>query len=404
MAIRESDGGLRIIVLGYVVRGPLGGMVWSDLQYLMGLADLGHDVYFLEDSDDYPSCYQPEKFITDADPSYGLSFATRVFREIGFGERWAYFDAHTATWHGPCSERVAELCSTADVVLNLAGVNPLRSWTMEVPIRVLVDQDPTFMQIRHLTEPARQELGSAHNRWVTFGANVGRPDCGVPDDGFAWKATRPPVYLGGIDVTPGPVDGLFTTVMQWESYPAREFAGERFGMKAESFESYKELPAHVGALFELALGGSSAPREQLRACGWLVRDPSDISRDPWTYESYIRSSKAEFGIAKHGYVISHSGWFSERSVAYVAMGRPVVVQDTGFSQWLTTEYGVLPFSTLEEAAESVRSVNRDYKKHAASAREIAHEYFDSGTVLSSLIDDIMTEPEPPRVSAIERHL
>ena len=124
---------LRIIVLGYIVRGPLGGMVWSNLQFLMGLARLGHDVYFVEDSDDYPSCYDPLRNITDIDPSYGLMFAKRVFKRIGMGESWAYYDAHTSRWFGPCSDKIIDICATTDLLINLCGINPLRSWFMKIP-------------------------------------------------------------------------------------------------------------------------------------------------------------------------------------------------------------------------------------------------------------------------------
>src|SRR5881409_1930052 len=141
MLARPSSliGSLRIVVLGYFVRGPLGGMVWSNLHYVMGLSRLGHDVYFIEDSDDYPSCYDPARDVFQTDPTYGLQFAARAFRSIGLADRWAYYDAHTARWHGPCGDRVLEICETADLLLNLAGANPLRDWLMQIPVRAFVD-------------------------------------------------------------------------------------------------------------------------------------------------------------------------------------------------------------------------------------------------------------------------
>src|SRR5437867_2674268 len=130
---------MRIIVLGYIVRGPLGGMTWHHLQYVMGLVRLGHDAYFVEDSSDFPACYDPARNVTDADPAYGLKFAARAFTEVGLGNRWAYYDAHTARWLGPCADRILEVCASADLLLDLSPMDPLRPWLLEIPARALVD-------------------------------------------------------------------------------------------------------------------------------------------------------------------------------------------------------------------------------------------------------------------------
>ena len=135
---------LRIIVLGYIVRGPLGGLAWHHLQYVLGLVELGHDVIFVEDSDDYPACYDPARNVVDTDPSYGLDFTARTFERVGLGQRWAYYDAHTTRWLGPCAGQVLSLCASADLLLNLSGVNPLRPWLLQIPARALVDTDPVF--------------------------------------------------------------------------------------------------------------------------------------------------------------------------------------------------------------------------------------------------------------------
>jgi hypothetical protein len=385
---RASDR-LRIVVLGYVIRGPLGGMVWSNLQFLMGLADLGHDVHFVEDSDDYPACYDPQRHVTDTDPSYGLRFAAAVFARIGFGQRWAYFDAHTSRWHGPAAEGILATCACADLVLNLCGVNPLRAWLRDVPVRVFVDEDPAFTQIRHLTDPAARQRAAAHTAFFTFAENFGQPQCTVPDDGFPWKPCRQPLVPGFIVPSPGHAGGRYTTVMQWESYAGSAYAGMRFGMKAESFAPYLDLPARVGHVFELAIGGTSAPRTRLAAKGWRVIDPLAPTRDPWTYQDYIAASKAEFSVAKHGYVVSRSGWFSERSVAYLAAARPVIIQDTGFTAWLHADAGVLPFTNPDEAVAAIADVNARYAAHCRAARAAAEEYFDARKVLPPLIERAM---------------
>jgi hypothetical protein len=379
--------GLRIVVLGYLVRGPLGGLAWHHLQYVLGLARLGHTVTFAEDSDDYPSCYDPDRGVVDADPAYGLRFAAETFGRVELGGRWAYHDAHTARWLGPCAERIGDIFASADLLLNLSGVNPLRPWALEVPARVLVDTDPAFTQVRHLTDPAARSLAEAHTAFFSFGENIARRGRSeVPVDGFAWQPTRQPVVLEAWPMTPGPATGLFTTVMQWDSYPARTYRGRRYGMKADSFGPYLDLPARAGAVFELALGSASAPRDLLREKGWQLRDPLAVTRDPWTYQRYLTGSKAEFGVAKHGYVASRSGWFSERSACYLASGRPVLVQDTGFTDWLPSGAGVLAFGTPEEAAAGVEEVGRRYDFHCRAARNLAEEFFDARKVLPSLLE------------------
>jgi hypothetical protein len=381
----EHADRLRILVLGYIVRGPLGGLAWHHLQYVMGLAELGHEVYFVEDSDDYPACYDPAKDAMTTDPSYGLRFAARTFERVGLGDCWAYYDAHTVRWFGPCADTIFDLCTGAEILLNLSGVNPLRPWLLEIPVRVFVDTDPVFTQVRHLTEPGSRQAARQHTAFVSFGENIGQPKATVPHDGFSWQATRQPVVLEAWPVTPGPVHGKFTTVMQWDSYATRAYNGRLYGMKSVSFGPYLDLPGKAGPVFELAIGSPTAPRSLLRRQGWGVRNSLRPTRDPWTYQHFIQQSKAEFSVAKSGYVVSYSGWFSERSAAYLASGRPVLVQDTGFSEWLETGAGVMPFTTPEEALAGLEEINRRYEFHCRAARAMAAEYFDARKVLSRLI-------------------
>lgn len=390
---------LRIIVLGYIVRGPLGGMAWHPLQYVMGLACLGHDVYFVEDSDDYPSCYDPARGITDTDPTYGLQFAKHTFEKVGLGYAWAYYDAHTSRWLGPCADRILDICATADLLVNLDGINPLRPWFMKIPARAVVEGDSVFTQIRHLTDPAARNLAKQHTAFLSCAENIGLTQSSIPNDGLPWQATRQPIVLDTWPATPGPAQGKFTTVMQWESYPAREYKGVRYGMKSDSFESYMELPERVGRILDLAVSGASTPRALLESKGWVVREPP--TQNPWTYQRYIQHSKAEFSVAKHGFVISRSGLFSERSACYLASGRPVVIQETGFSDWLPTGAGVIPFSTLEEAIAGIEEINSRYEFHCQAARAIAEEYFDARKVLPRLIECAMNPAPTPAADSIE---
>jgi hypothetical protein len=178
----------------------------------------------------------------------------------------------------------------------------------------------------------------------------------------------------------------FTTILNWESYPAREYEGRRYGMKAHSFLPYMDLPAKTTQPLEMAVGSNSAPLEELSQNGWMIRNPLPITRDLWTYQRYIQCSLAEFTVAKQGYVVSNSGWFSDRSAAYLASGRPVLTEETGFSEWLPTGEGLLSFSSPEEALDGIEAICSRPDFHGKVAREIAAAYFDSDRVLAELLD------------------
>jgi hypothetical protein len=377
---------LRIIVLGYIVRGPLGGMVMSNLQYILGMAKLGHDVYFVEDSGEYESCYSPNIQQMTSDPAYGLRFAQACFDWIGLPNRWAYYDWHTRRWHGPAADHIVGVCRSADVVLNLCGVNPLRDWLLEAPCRILVDEDPVFTHVRHLRDEAARAEARKHTAFFSFGANIEAGLSSVPDDGFPWRATRPPIALDNWPALPPKNGGRFTTVMQWGSYMCARWEGRTFGMKREIFPPYADLPRHVVPDLEMAIGGlPEQMRQEMQDSGWTVIDPEQLSRTPQAYQQYIQGSRGEFSIAKHGYVVSNSGWFSERSACYLASGRPVIVQDTGFTSWLPEGSGLATFSTPQQAAQALNCIDADYERHCSAARELADAYFESGKVLASLL-------------------
>jgi hypothetical protein len=177
--------------------------------------------------------------------------------------------------------------------------------------------------------------------------------------------------------------------MLWSSYALRTFGDRRFGMKADSFAPYLDLPGRLPARFELAVGSPDAPRDLLRAHGWDIVDPRIPSCDVATYEAYIAASKAEFTVAKHGYVISHSGWFSERTAAFLATGRPALVQDTGFTEWLAADAGIVAFDCLDAAIAGAEDIERRYELHCRRARDMAEAYFDARPILSTLIDEAM---------------
>ena len=406
----RGTSSLRIVVMGYVVRGPLAGPTWHHLQYVRGLVELGHEVWYLEDSEDYAACYDPAQQIVTADPSYGLAYAQRVFDRMGpgLGQRWAYFDAMQNTWHGPAGANMPAICRDADLLLNVSGVNSLRPWVAQIPHRVLIDTDPVFMQVDILNDTPRRRFAEAHTAFFTYGESFGLPGCTMPDDGLPWRPTRQPVVLSAWVPTPGPADGRYTTVLLWDSYDVREWQGHCWGMKSVEMERVLDMPARCGHRFEMALGGPTAPHNRLAALGWHTADPLAITCDPWDYQAYLQQSKAEFSVAKHGYVASGSGWFSERSASYMALGRPVVVQETGFSRHLPTGEGVLSFTTLDEAVAAVAEVDANYARHVDAARAVIESHFDACQVLARLVEQacepqLATKPAPTLANPAQRN-
>ena len=380
---------MRILVLGYVIKSPLGGLVWSHLQYMIGLKRLGHQVLFLEDSDDFPACYNPDTFLVDTDPSYGLRFIAQVFDAYDLKDQWAYYDAHSGHWYGQGRQAVLAFCAGADLVLNLGAVTPLRDWWLGIPVRVLVDTDPAFTQVRHLTEPATHHVARQHTHFFSFAENINTPGCTVPPDGFPWQPTRQPFVAEAWKPSPPQPAGDWTTVMQWNSYQVRTYNGQVFGMKSESFKDFEDLPRRLpGERFELVVDGSAELIAHLEGLGWRTRSSVKVTRTPWTYQQYIGQSKGEWSVAKHGYVASNSGWFSERSLSYLATGRPVLVQDTGFTRLFETGKGLFAFTTPEEALEGMREIDRDYLFHCRTARAFVEMHFEATRVLRELLNRI----------------
>lgn len=379
---------MKIVVLGYIVRGPLGGLAWHHFQYVLGLKSMGLEVLFLEDSDDYPSCYNPETFEVGTDPSYGLKFISDFFNKYDIKDNWSYFDAHANRWYGQDDKKVKQFCNNADVVLNISGVNPLRPWCNTIPVRVLIDTDPVFTQIKHLANKNAMRDAKAHTHFATFAENYGKKTCTIPDDGLPWKPTRQPVFLNAWKKREAESSAKWTTVMQWDSYKAQSYDGVTYKMKSASFETFISLPELTSETLELALGSPNAPKEELLKSGWHIDNPLKITKTPFTFQQYISQSKGEWSVAKHGYVVTRSGWFSERSLNYLASYKPVVVQDTGFSDYLLCGAGILPFSTAEQAAEQLDKASKDYNIHCKQARKIVEEHFASEKVLSRLIKSL----------------
>lgn len=373
---------LKILCCGHLVRYPLGGHCWHHLQYLIGLKRLGHDVVFMEHFGWENSCYDPDSDQMVADPAYGVRFMEPLFAQHGLNEKWCYL-AEDGRAHGMSHEALRDFCTECDLCINLSNIN----WTDEIAMcrrRVLVDTDPVFTQIGAV---GMSESFSHYDALFTYGHNVHKPGCPMPTAGMRWIGTRQPVVLDLWPVEQGNPDAPFTTVANWSAYGAHTHEGQVYGQKDREFEQFIDLPTRSGCRLSLALSAEPGIRRRLEAEGWSVLNSLDVTRSSSDYQQFIRQSKGEWCVAKHGYVVSRCGWFSDRSAGYLASARPVVLQDTCFTQWLPCGKGVIPFSTPDQAAAALRTVNEDYPAHCRAARELAKEYFDSSIVLTHLLEN-----------------
>jgi hypothetical protein len=235
-----------------------------------------------------------------------------------------------------------------------------------------------------------------HHTLFTYGANVNQPGCAMPTSGVRWLPTRQPVVLDMWPVVPAPAAAPFTTVMNWSTLPDTWHEGRVYGQKDREFEPFLTLPRESAEAMKIAVScepkfcDPQAVRQRLLAGGWRLADDIQVSRDPWTYQRFIQGSRAEFSVAKHGYVITRCGWFSERSANYLASGRPVLVQDTGFTDWLPAGSGVFAFQNRGEALAGIEAIKTRYDFHCREARAIAEEYFAAPKVLSQLLEQAVS--------------
>ena len=374
----------RVVVCGIAGQLPLAGVALHYLQYCLGLRDLGAEVFYLEDNRVWP--YHPWDNEPDQDASYTVPWLAELFGR--FELEWAYRDPH-GRYHGAGEAEARTRCADAGLLLNVSGGHEPGEHHRDAGVLAFVDTDPGFVQVTAANGDAHTRAWlEAHDVLFTFAERIGEPGCRVPGAGFEWLPTRQPVHLPFWAEVADEPGGVYTTVMNWRAYRSTEWEGEAWGQKDAEFPLVRDLPAATGAELELALGGDDAPREALAAEGWRLVDPREPTRDVWAFRDYIAASRGEVTVAKQAYVRSRGAWFSERSANYLAAGRPVVAQDTGWKAALGTNgAGLLAFSTEAEARAAVLAVEADPARHAAAARAIAAEHFDARAVLERLLSD-----------------
>jgi hypothetical protein len=389
---------LTIIVTGYAATYPVGGATWDYLQYVLGFKRLGHRVYYLEDTGRWTWDLAQNTFSDNASANvtYLATWLTALDPELA--HHWIFRDVHDQ-YYGMSRAQVARLCRDTDVFINYSGSCVLREEYMACRTKVYLDTDPLYNQagvIDYVQGTADDRTRWAvdymrqHDKFLSFGENLGKPHCTVPTLLFSWQPTRQPIVLDYWEKPHPAVRDVYTTVMAWQpDGGAITVNNVVYGGKHAEFAKVIALPRRISQAMELAMGGGDPPVELLRQHGWQVIDGYSVSSDPRKYRDYICASKAEFSVAKQAYVATHSGWFSCRSACYLAAGKPVVVQDTGFSECLPTGQGILAFSTADEALEAIARVNRDYQAHAAAASRLARECFDSQGVLQAFLHTVL---------------
>jgi len=373
-------------------RFPFGGHAWVYLNWLRGLSGLGHEVWYVEDDSVWP--YDPVQNTVSDDCSYALGHVAGCLERIGLGERWAFrlADREGACW-GLTPARLDELYSGCDALINLQGGTDLREPHMRAPLRVYVQSDATTSELRLAggDEHTRRAFAD-HDVMVTYGENYGAADCGVPTNGVRYRKTRQPVDLELWPAAYTPEARFFSTIGNYrQAGNDVEYQGDVYRWsKHHEWEKVIDLPRYTGQRFELALGlDDDRDRELLERHGWRLRQPLPMSLDVFgAYPEFIRESRAEFTVAKDQNVRLRSGWFSDRDACYLASGKPVVAQDTGFSNVLPTGRGLFAFSGQEEALQAIEAVNADYPAQCLAARRLAEDHFEARAVADRFIRSV----------------
>jgi hypothetical protein len=378
----------KIVVFGIMFWYPLAGMTYQFLHYLIGLRRLGYDPYYVEDSGRW--IFDPRLNSFSPDVTGNLAAVLPALQAHGFGERWAFRGNYPGgQCHGMTESQLLSLYREADAFLNVTGSQEIREEHLVCKRRLYVESDPFRSQVKVAQgDPVMTAMLEAHDTLFTFGENIGAPDCESPVERFQWLPTRQPVVLDLWNhpaAQPGPA---FNTITTWQNAGKDiEWRGQTYyWTKDREFEKFIDLPRQSGAAFELASTLEDPVRSKLAGHGWGCVDSLAVSSDLDGYRDFIQRARGEFTVSRDQYVRPRTGWFSDRSACYLAAGRPVITQDTGFGKILPTKKGLFAFHTVEEVLAAIDAITRDYTGHCRAAREIAHEFFAAEKVIGSLME------------------
>jgi hypothetical protein len=382
----------RIVVMGFMGSMPIAGVIWQHVHYIVGLQQLGHDVYYIEDSARLP--YNPETFEVSEDFGYAAKILNRLAREFDFKNRWSYCARYLKNnpTAGVSLKKIRQLYREADAILNICGTQEFNDDLLASDRILYVESDPGVEQIK-IDKAIRSTIDyiGRHHALFTFGENIGTKSFPVPLHGFKWLPTRQPVVTDLWKTNRSPARAaVFTSIANWSTSGQKDLVwrGRKYlWSKSREFLRFVAAPKKSGETFELATNmKDTETRARFERNAWRLVSPEEMSVDYWQYRDYIQRSKGEFTVAKDQYVRLLTGWFSDRSACYLAAGRPVITQETGFTRNYGGNAGLLAFRSLGEIVDAVEKINADYKRHAHAAREIARELFEAKTVLKSLLD------------------
>ncbi len=383
----------RIVLLGFLSHFPVAGVAWQTIHYLVGFQRLGFEVYYVEAHGCTPSKLM--QTATDDGAILAAAYIDGIMRRFGLEHRWAYHSLHDGRCFGLSQSQLNALYESAALLINLHGSHLPRPELAGTGRLVYLETDPVDVQIDLFNRKTETlEYLAPHCAFFTYGENLGNPDCLVPvPQGFKFLPTRQPVVLDFWDKSDGDDAKRFTTIGNWRQ-PWREvmFRGELYRWsKHFEFLKFLDLPSRTPQAFELALSSyDEQDRQLLDAHGWQVRPALEVSTDLDVYRHYITESRAEFTVAKDQNVRLRSGWFSDRAATYLAAGRPVITQETGFSRILPSGEGLFGFSTMDEILAAVEAINANYRRNRERARIIARECFSHDIVLKRLLDGVGT--------------
>ena len=398
----------RVVVVGTVASDPYAGMAWMTMQIVEGLRRLGLDAWYFETTSTWP--FDPRCQSRVQNSEYAVAYLERLTDSFNLSSRWAYRRSYSdKSWLGLDRRQAESLLADADLVLNIAGATRFSEEGLRTGRLVYFGTDPVFHEVNYAKgQSEARAIVDEHADVITYGENIGNPDCPLPALPRLRGRTRQPVLLDMWQAG-RPVNPAFTTVGNWKQGGRDvEFNGESYRWsKHHEFLKFIDLPRRTSQPIELATNmalatsihhglGTAVPAlgfEQdeytmLTAHGWRLVDAPAFSIDPWRYRDYVIASRGEFTVARDLNVRLRSGWFSERSACYLAAGRPVVTQDTGFGCALPTGEGLFAFSTMEEILTAFDAINSDYERHSRAAREIAQHYFRAETVLAKMLADL----------------
>ncbi len=380
----------RVVVLGLMGQYPLGGMAWQVLHHLIGFRRLGCESFYVENSGAPP--YSPRRQSIVESANDNIRFLRNTFRQFNLSEAWAYYDCLTNRWFGMRKSAVQELLEHADLIVNLCGA------TLPDPDRrrkgclVYLDTDPGFEQVQlALGNRASRAYIEAHDLHFSYGWNVGTPRSPIPSGEIAWRRTHPPVVTDLWDAPPGRAHAWWRTISTYRNKGKDvTIGGETYlWSKHPNWDRVADLPGRTQERLEIALSApDDSVRDRFLDRGWRIRSAYQATETASVYRRYILGAKGEFSVEKDCYVGLHSGWFSDRTVCFLAAGRPCVVQDTGFGARVPCGLGLLAWRTVEEATDALDRVAREYGEHARAARAIALEFFEARILLKPILDAV----------------